>query len=304
MSRLSQVRGPLEPALLEETIGDCLRRIAAQHGEREALVSCHQDVRLTYAQLDAEVDRVARALIAAGLQVGDRVGIWSPNCAEWTVIQLATARAGIILVNVNPAYRTSELVYALNQSGCRMLLAARAFKTSDYAAMIDEVRDELRTVERVFFLGEDSWEDADVALPQLAPTDAINIQYTSGTTGAPKGATLSHRNILTNGFLVGEACRYTPEDRVCIPVPFYHCFGMVMGNLGALTHAATMVIPAPAFDPAATLAAVAQERCTSLYGVPTMFIAELDHPGFGDYDLTSLRTGIMAGSPCPVEVMK
>jgi fatty-acyl-CoA synthase len=305
----SEVRGPSGPALLEETIGDCLRRIAAEHGSREALVSRQQDVRLTYAQLDAEVDRVARALLASGLEPGDRVGIWSPNCAEWTLTQLGTARAGIVLVNVNPAYRTSELVYALNQSGCRLLLAARAFKTSDYAAMIDSVRDELRTVERVVFLGEGSWQQLldgadDRTLPDLAPSDPINIQYTSGTTGAPKGATLSHRNILNNGFLVGEACRYTPEDRVCIPVPFYHCFGMVMGNLGALTHGATMVIPAPAFDPAATLQAVAEERCTSLYGVPTMFIAELDLPDFATYDLTSLRTGIMAGSPCPVEVMK
>jgi fatty-acyl-CoA synthase len=304
----SQVAGPREPALLEETIGDCLARIAREHADREALVSCHQGIRLTYAQLDAEVDRLARGLLAWGLRTGDRVGIWSPNCAEWTLAQLATARAGIILVNVNPAYRTSELVYALNQSGCRMLLAARAFKTSDYAAMIDDVRAELRTVEDVVYLGEAAWdallEGGDAALPALSPTDAINIQYTSGTTGAPKGATLSHRNILNNGYLVGEACRYTPADRVCIPVPFYHCFGMVMGNLGAVTHGATMVIPAPAFDPAATLQAVADERCTSLYGVPTMFIAELDHPDFASYDLTSLRTGIMAGSPCPVEVMK
>ena len=306
----SEVRGPQEPALLEETIGDCLRRIAGEHGAREALVSCHQDVRWTYGQLDAEVDRAARALLAAGLQPGDRVGIWSPNCAEWTLTQLATARAGIILVNVNPAYRTSELVYALNQSGCRMLVAARAFKTSDYAAMIDEVRGELRTIEDVVFLGEASWDALlagardDIALPQLSPTDAINIQYTSGTTGAPKGATLSHRNILNNGYLVGAGCRYTKADRICIPVPFYHCFGMVMGNLGAVTHGAAMVIPAPAFDPAATLTAVATERCTSLYGVPTMFIAELDHPDFASYDLASLRTGIMAGSPCPVEVMK
>jgi fatty-acyl-CoA synthase len=305
----SEVRGPGQPALLEETIGDCLRRIAGEHGERDALISCQQGVRLTYAQLDAEVDRVAQALLGAGLRPGDRVGIWSPNCAEWTLTQLGSARAGIILVNVNPAYRTSELVYALNQSGCRMLVAARAFKTSDYAAMIDEVADQLRTVERVVFLGDASWEAllqgaGDAPLPDVAPDDPINIQYTSGTTGAPKGATLSHRNILNNGYLVGAGCGYTPEDRVCIPVPFYHCFGMVMGNLGAITHGSCMVIPAPAFDPRATLAAVAAERCTSLYGVPTMFIAELDHPDFASYDLTSLRTGIMAGSPCPVEVMK
>ena len=247
MSGPSQVRGPQQPALLQETIGDCLRRIATLHAEREALVSCHQDVRLTYGELDAEVDRLAGALLTAGLEPGDRVGIWSPNCVEWTLIQLATARAGIILVNVNPAYRTSELVYALNQSGCRMLLAARAFKTSDYAAMVDEVRRELRTLEEVVFLGEASWDALlaggrdDVAWPDLAPTDPINIQYTSGTTGMPKGATLSHRNILNNGYFVGEGCRYTEADRICIPVPFYHCFGMVMGTLAAITHGARRV---------------------------------------------------------------
>jgi fatty-acyl-CoA synthase len=312
----SESHGPDRPALLEETIGACLRRIAAAHGEREALVSCAQGIRLTYAQFDAEVDRVARGLLALGLQPGDRVGVWSPNCAEWTLAQFATARIGVVLVNVNPAYRTSELVYALNHSGCRVPLSARTFKTSDYAGMVGEIRDELRTVERVVWIGDDDWAAMVAAGDDVDPgelaareeatanTDAINIQYTSGTTGAPKGATLSHRNILNNGFLVGEGCRYTPEDRVCIPVPFYHCFGMVMGNLGAVTHGATMVIPAPAFDPEATLRAVADERCTSLYGVPTMFIAELDHPDFATFDLSSLRTGIMAGSPCPVEVMK
>ncbi len=314
MPSLSQ--GPQQPPLLEETIGACLRRIAGRFGEREALISCEQGVRMTYAQLDAEVDRVARGLLALGLEQGDRVGIWSPNCAQWTLVQLATARIGVILVNVNPAYRTSELVYALNQSGCRVLVSARAFKTSDYVAMVDEVRGELATVERVVWIDDPSWtamvdggEAVDPALlaereAATAPSDPINIQYTSGTTGAPKGATLSHRNILNNGYLVGEGCRYTQDDRVCIPVPFYHCFGMVMGNLGAITHGAAMVIPAPAFDPGATLAAVAQERCTSLYGVPTMFIAQLDHPDFASSDLSSLRTGIMAGSPCPVEVMK
>jgi fatty-acyl-CoA synthase len=316
MSERSQVAGPLEPALLEETIGATLRAVAAAHGAREAVVSVEQGVRLTYAELDAEVDRVAKALLAAGLEAGDRVGIWSPNCVEWTLTQLATARAGVVLVTINPAYRTSELVYALNQSGCRVLVAARAFKTSNYVEMVESVGDELRTLERVVWIGDPSWEELlagadtveDAALAArsagLAASDPINIQYTSGTTGAPKGATLSHRNILNNGFLVGEGCRYTAADRICIPVPFYHCFGMVMGNLGALTHAACAVIPAPAFDPRATLHAVEAERCTSLYGVPTMFIAELDHPDFAAFDLSSLRTGIMAGSPCPVEVMK
>ncbi|HEX4752501.1 MAG TPA: AMP-binding protein, partial [Solirubrobacterales bacterium] len=242
--------------------------------------------------------------------------IWSPNCAEWTLTQFATARVGVILVNVNPAYRTSELAYALRHSGCRMLISARQTKNSDYAAMVGEVRGELPALERVVWLEDPSWEelqadgeavdDATLAAreAELSPEQPINIQYTSGTTGLPKGATLSHRNILGNGYLVGEGCRYDEGDRICIPVPFYHCFGMVMGNLAALTHGACMVIPAPAFDPRASLAAVAAERCTSLYGVPTMFIAELDHPEFGDFDLSTLRTGIMAGSTCPIEVMR
>jgi fatty-acyl-CoA synthase len=312
----SQSAGPAAPPLLEETIGATLRAVAARFGERDALISRHQGIRWTYARFDAEVDRLARGLLALGLAPGDRVGIWAPNGAEWTLAQFATARVGVILVNVNPAYRTSELSYALNHSGCRLLLAPRAFKTSDYAAMVDAVRDELTTLERVVWIGEPSWDElmaggdavdaARLAAREGALTarDPINIQYTSGTTGAPKGATLSHRNILNNGYLVGEGCRYTEADRVCIPVPFYHCFGMVMGNLGAVTHGAAMVIPAPAFDPGATLEAVVAERCTSLYGVPTMFIAELDHPDFATFDLSSLRTGIMAGSPCPVEVMK
>ncbi len=309
-------RGPGKPALLEETIGACLRRIAGEWGEREALVSCEQDLRFTYSELDAAVDRLAHGLLAAGLERGDRVGIWSPNCAEWTLAQFATARAGVILVNVNPAYRTSELAYALRHSGCRMLISARETKNSDYAAMVEEVRGDLPELERVVWLDDPTWEELlaagdgvdGAALTaregELTPEQPINIQYTSGTTGLPKGATLSHRNILGNGFLVGEGCRYTERDRVCIPVPFYHCFGMVMGNLGALTHGSCAVIPAGAFDPEATLAATAAERCTSLYGVPTMFIAELDHPRFAEFDLTGLRTGIMAGSPCPVEVMR
>jgi fatty-acyl-CoA synthase len=312
----SYARGDTSAAMLDETIGANLDRTVAQFGEREALVSCAQGQRFTYAELGSAVDELARALMAAGLATGDRIGIWSPNCVEWTLVQYATAKLGAILVNINPAYRTSELEYALKQSGCRMLVAAPAFKTSDYRAMIAEVRPSLPELERVVFLDSPDWEElvaraAEVSAEELrarsealASDDPINIQYTSGTTGFPKGATLTHRNILNNGYFVGEGCRYTEEDRVCIPVPFYHCFGMVMGNLGATTHGAAMVIPAPAFDPEATLKACARERCTSLYGVPTMFIAQLDHPRFADYDLTSLRTGIMAGSPCPVEVMK
>jgi fatty-acyl-CoA synthase len=308
--------GPGAPALLEETIGACLRRIAGEFGGREALVSREQGLRYTWAELDAAVDRLARGLLAAGLERGDRVGIWSPNCAEWTLTQFATARIGVILVNINPAYRTTELAYALEQSGCRMLVSAKRTKNSDYAAMVAEVRADLPDLERVVWLDDPSWEELhaegdavfDAALAErqaeLSPEQPINIQYTSGTTGLPKGATLSHRNILNNGYLVGEGCRYDETDRICIPVPFYHCFGMVMGNLAALTHGACMVIPAGAFDPEASLAAVAAERCTSLYGVPTMFIAELGHPDFASFDLSSLRTGIMAGSICPMEVMK
>jgi fatty-acyl-CoA synthase len=311
----AHARGPQEPALLDQTIGANLRAVAQRHAGRDALVSRHQDARLTYAELDAEVDRVARALMAHGIAVGDRVGVWSPNCAEWTLLQFATARIGAVLVNLNPAYRTSELAYALRQSGTRLLFAPRSFKTSDYAGMVDAVAPEVPSLEHVVWIGDPAWdgflagsaqvtpEDLAAREAELDPGQPINIQYTSGTTGSPKGATLSHRNILNNGYLVGEGCRYTEEDRVCIPVPFYHCFGMVMGNLGAMTHGACMVIPAPAFDPGATLEAVAAERCTSLYGVPTMFIAELGHPEFASFDLSSLRTGIMAGSPCPVEVM-
>jgi fatty-acyl-CoA synthase len=254
--------------------------------------------------------------LALGLERGDRLGIWSPNGAEWVLVQYATAQVGVILVNLNPAYRTAEVAYALRQSGCRVVVAATDFKTSDYRAMLDEVRPELPALERVAFLGTSDWEGlladgesiGDQALrgreAMLAFDDPINIQYTSGTTGFPKGATLTHHNILNNGYFIGEGCAYTEDDRVCIPVPFYHCFGMVLGNLACTTHGATIVVPAPAFDPVATLEAVEAERCTSLYGVPTMFIAELDLPNFDQFDLTSLRTGIMAGSPCPVEVMK
>jgi fatty-acyl-CoA synthase len=316
VSAASYVHGSSDTPLLGETIGANLERTAAAHPDAEALVSCNQDVRLTYAELDEQVDRVARGLMALGLAPGDRMGIWSPNCAEWVLIQYATAKAGIVLVNVNPAYRTSELEYALNQSGCRVLVAARAFKTSDYAAMVEEVAPSCPALERTLFLGTTDWDEllagADAVTADelrarhgaLQFDDAINIQYTSGTTGFPKGATLSHHNILNNGFFTGEFCRYGPGDRVCIPVPFYHCFGMVLGNLACTTHGATMVIPAPAFEPLPVLEAVEAERCTSLYGVPTMFIAELEHPEFERFDLSTLRTGIMAGSPCPVEVMR
>ena len=313
---LSYSHGTSSTPLLGQTIGADLERTVARVGEREALVCPHQDVRLTYAELDAKVDELARALMAAGLEKGDRLALWSPNRVEWVLTQYATAKAGVILVNVNPAYRASELEYVLNQSGARMLVSARAHKSSDYAAMIDQVRGDTDALERVVVLDGPDWEElvsgadavSDDELRErsasLSADDPINLQYTSGTTGFPKGATLSHHNILNNGFFVGEYCRYSEQDRVCIPVPFYHCFGMVMGNLGCTTHGACMVVPAEAFEAEATLRAVADEKCTSLYGVPTMFIAELDLPDFGDYDLSSLRTGIMAGSPCPVEVMK
>jgi fatty-acyl-CoA synthase len=296
--------GPSVPTLPTTTIGGALDLAVQRWGDREALVSVEQDLRFTYAQLSEQVDRLACGLAARGVQKGDRVGIWSPNCVEWVLVQYATARLGAVLVTVNPAYRTHELEYVVKQSGLSLLVAAPSFKTSDYVQMVKEAAPDLDAV----FLGSSEWDGLfmDGRVPQVAlsPDEPINIQYTSGTTGFPKGATLSHANILGNGFLVGHGCGYTEADRVCVPVPFYHCFGMVMGNLGALTHGACVVIPAPAFDPAATLRAVQQERCTSLYGVPTMFIAELGLADFSSYDVSSLRTGIMAGSPCPVEVMK
>jgi fatty-acyl-CoA synthase len=309
--RTAYAHGVSDTPLLGETIGANLDRMAAAHADREAVVVVHQDVRWTYAEFAAEVDRVARGVVGLGLKPGDRMGIWAPNCVEWLLVQYASAKAGVILVNVNPAYRTSELEYVLRQSGCRLLVSAQAFKTSDYVAMVDEVRPRCPDLQRTVFLDSPDWQmllDAGAGAAPL-PTDLqfddpINIQYTSGTTGFPKGATLTHHNILNNGFFIGEACGYDREDRVCIPVPFYHCFGMVLGNLACTTHGSCVVVPAPSFEPAATLAAVAQERCTSLYGVPTMFIAELDLPDFANYDLASLRTGIMAGSPCPVEVMR
>jgi fatty-acyl-CoA synthase len=313
---LSHSAGETDVPLIEETIGDNFDATVARFPDREALVDVEQGKRWTWKELRRDVDVAARGFLAAGIEKGDRVGIWAPNCAEWTIVQFATAKMGAILVNINPAYRTHELKYVLGQAGIRMLVAAPSFKTSDYAAMIDEVRDDLPSLEQVVLIGTDSWQDllagAERVDPDhlaslqggLANTEPINIQYTSGTTGFPKGATLSHRNILNNGFFVGELCRYTEEDRVCIPVPFYHCFGMVMGNLACSTHGAAMVIPAPGFDPAKTLQACQDERATSLYGVPTMFIAEWSLPNFTDYDVSSIRTGIMAGSPCPAELMK
>lgn len=308
--------GPTDVPILEETIGANLERIVAAHPDVDALVDVAQGLRYTYAELNAEIDVVARGLMARGIATGDRVGLWAPNRAEWTIVQYALAKIGAILVNVNPAYRTHELAYVLNQSGTRMLIAAQDFKSSDYVAMVAEVRGEAPALTDVVFLGTDDWERlrrnaADVSPDELAArmaglsnTDAINIQYTSGTTGFPKGATLSHRNILNNGYFTTELIGLGPDDRLCIPVPFYHCFGMVMGNLGCTSHGTTMVIPAPGFDPGLTLAAVEAERCTGVYGVPTMFIAMQSHPEFAERDLSSLRTGIMAGAVCPVEVMK
>ena len=311
----SYARGRTDLPLLDTTIGADLRRTTARVPDRPALVDVPSGRRWTYAEFDAAVDELARALVHAGLDQGDRVGIWAPNVPEWTLLQYATARTGLVLVTVNPAYRTGELAYVLQQSGCRWLVAAPAFRSSDYRAMVAEVRGDCPALERALFLGDADWDALLAAARRLGPAalqereqalspdDPICIQYTSGTTGFPKGATLSHRNLLNNGWFVGETCRYTEQDSICIPVPFYHCFGMVMANLGATSHGAAMVIPSPGFDPDATLRAVEQERCTSLYGVPTMFIAELALD-VSAYDLSSLRTGIMAGSPCPVEVMK
>ncbi len=319
-TQLSYSHGTSTRELLGQTIGENLRQVAAAHPDSEAVVEVATGRRWTYAQFDTDCDTVALGLLEAGVQTGERVGIWAPNCAEWVLLQYATARIGAILVNINPAYRSYELGYVLRQSGIRLLISAESFKNSSYRAMIGEVSGDLPMLERVIYLGTAQWQQllADgaavranrgedplhVRAASLAFDDPINIQYTSGTTGFPKGATLSHHNILNNGFFIGELCRYTADDRVCIPVPFYHCFGMVLGNLACTTHGACIVIPAPAFEAAASLHAVQAERCTSLYGVPTMFIAELALPDFASYDLSTLRTGIMAGSPCPVEVMK
>ncbi|MFI6168206.1 AMP-binding protein [Nocardia sp. NPDC051052] len=314
MSNPSYASGTSDTPLLGDTIGGNLDRAVAAFAGREALVDKASGRRWTYRELGAAIDAMATGLAARGIGKGDRVGVWAPNCAEWFFVQYATAKIGAILVNINPAYRTSELEYVLRQAGVRVLVAAPEFKTSNYVAMIEEVRPNCPKLDQVLVLGTPEWEalartaiDADrlaVLAAELSIDDPINIQYTSGTTGFPKGATLSHHNILNNGFFVGELCGYTDQDRICVPVPFYHCFGMVMGNLASTSHGATVVIPAPAFDPKATLAAVESERCTSLYGVPTMFIALLTELDSATPDLSSLRTGIMAGSPCPVEVMK
>jgi fatty-acyl-CoA synthase len=315
MGRPSYVHGTSELPLLGETIGENLRRTVARFPDRDALVVRASGYRVTYAELWEATGEVARGLMALGLKPGDRVGIWSPNRHEWVLVQYAAARIGAILVNINPAYKTAELEYVLRQSGASVLLLARRFRQSDYAAMVGEVRERCPDLGAALVF-EDDWGTLLDAARAITPEalgrreqalqfdDPINIQYTSGTTGFPKGATLSHHNVLNNGFFVGEALGLTEEDRVCIPVPFYHCFGMVMGNLGCTSHGATMVIPGEAYDPRLVLEAVAAERCTALYGVPTMFIGELELPDFASFDLSTLRTGIMAGSPCPVEVMK
>jgi fatty-acyl-CoA synthase len=312
---LSYASGVSSLPLLGETIGDNLRRSVDEHGDAEALVVPHQHYRATYRELWDQVSLAARGLVARGVARGDRVGIWSPNRFEWVVVQFATARIGAILVNINPAYRVTELEYALRQSGVSFLILARAFRQTDYVGMLATVQANCPELREALVL-EDGWESllgdgetvsegALAALEsELQCDDPINIQYTSGTTGFPKGATLSHHNILNNGFFIGEAVKYTAVDRVCIPVPFYHCFGMVLGTLACTTHGACIVVPAEAFEAGTVLRVTQEERCTSLYGVPTMFIAELDHPDFEHTDLSGLRTGIMAGSPCPVEVMK
>ena len=330
----SYVHGAHDTPLIGETIGPFLARIAREYGANDALVVPHQDVRWTYSEFDARVSRLAAGLLALGLQPGDRIGIWSQNCAEWVLVQFATARAGLVMVNINPAYRRSELEYVLDKVGCAALVLAPAFKSSDYLAILQDVVPEicssapgqlrsarLPQLRHVIRLGVDatpgmhnfdavSVPAGDPRLAQLAQVEAglqfddpVNIQFTSGTTGAPKGATLTHHNILNNGFFVGEAMRLTSRDRLCIPVPLYHCFGMVLGNLACVTHGATMVFPGESFEPKAVLETVQAERCTGLHGVPTMFITLLDHPDFAQYDLSTLRTGIMAGSPCPAEVM-
>ncbi|HKE43808.1 MAG TPA: AMP-binding protein [Steroidobacteraceae bacterium] len=331
----SHVRGATDIPLIEDTIGVAFDRAASRHGDREALVAVHQGVRWTYRQLRDRANSLAIGLLQLGLAPGDRVGIWAPNCAEWLLTQLATAKAGLILVNINPAYRRSELEYVLNKVGCKALILAPSFHLADYVEILRSIAPELDhsapgelqaasvpELKFVIRLGSEMTpgmlnfdrllqprnpmeQQALYAIEaRLRATDPVNIQFTSGTTGAPKGATLTHRNILNNGFFTGRALQLTATDRVCIPVPLYHCFGMVIGNLGCITHGATMVYPSAAFDAAAVLATIQAERCTAVHGVPTMFIALLAHPLFEEYDLSSLRTGVMGGSPCPVEVMK
>ncbi len=331
----SYVKGTTTTPLIEQTIGQFFDEACARHAQQDALIVRHQNVRLSYTQLKQQVDALACSLLRLGLKTGDRIGIWSQNNSEWALTQFATAKAGLILVNINPAYRRSELEYALNKVGCRALILSPAFRTSNYLSILGDLAPELATseagklksaklpsLELVIRLGSEAsagmlnfdsllTPPSDAELTALAAlgktlkgTDPINIQFTSGTTGSPKGATLSHRNILNNGRFVGDAIRLVEGDRLCIPVPLYHCFGMVMGNLGCLTHGSTMIYPDEGFDPVAVLKTVSEERCTALYGVPTMFIAILGHPDFAKYDISTLRTGIMAGSPCPIEVMK
>jgi len=333
--RMSYVHGVCDTPLIYQTIGQALDETVRRWGANEAVVVRHQGVRLSWAELGERSAALAAGLLGMGLEPGDRVGVWAPNCLEWLLAQLATARAGLIQVNINPAYRVHELEYALNKVGCKALVTAARFKSSDYLGMLQSLAPELASSDPgglraarvpalrwVVRLGQEDTPgcvrfDAVAELGdagrrarlaelsgELQPDDPINIQFTSGTTGAPKGATLTHFNILNNGFFVGEAMRFTDADRLCVPVPLYHCFGMVMANLNCLIHGATIVYPCDGFDPLLTLQAVAEERCTALFGVPTMFIAELDHPRFGEFDLSSLRTGIMAGAPCPMEVMK
>ncbi|PYI38169.1 AMP-binding protein [Arthrobacter psychrolactophilus] len=312
----SYASGTSTTPLLESTIGANFAHTAAQYPDHEALIDKPSGRRWNYSELNHDVDNLARGLLAAGIAQGTRVGIWAPNVPEWVLLQFATAKIGAILVNINPSYRIHELRYAMQQSGMSLIVAMPNFKGTDYADMIAQATPDCPELQTAAFIGTPSWDalvaggtklPADAvehALAQLHPEDPINIQYTSGTTGYPKGATLSHRNILNNGYFVTETIGLTERDKLCIPVPFYHCFGMVMGTLGATTHGAAIVIPAASFDPAATLRAVQEERCTALYGVPTMFIAEQNLPDFASYNLSSLRTGIMAGSPCPIEVMK
>jgi fatty-acyl-CoA synthase len=335
MPQLSYVHGASDTPFIGDAIGVHFDRIAERFDERDALIVRHQQIRWTYRELKERVDAFAAGLLALGLKRGDRIGVWSPNNAEWVITQFATAKAGLILVNINPAYRLAELEYALNKGGCIALVTAAQFKTSDYHAMLRALAPELRTAspgslraerlpqlrlvitigncdahgmvrfDDISSLARDGERHRLAALAdELQFDDPINIQFTSGTTGFPKGATLSHHNILNNGLFIAGAMKLTEHDRVCIPVPLYHCFGMVIGNLGCLTHGAAMVYPSEGFDPLATLETIAAERCTAVYGVPTMFIAEMDHPDFANFDLSSLRTGMMAGSPCPIEVMK
>ncbi|WP_291091626.1 AMP-binding protein [Empedobacter sp. UBA7494] len=315
ISNLSYSSGASQYPLLGETIGENLRNTVAKYPQQEALVCVDQNYRATYTEFYSQTEQIAKSLIAIGLQKGDRVGIWAPNRAEWTLLQYATARVGMILVNLNPAYRENELEFVLNQAEISAVFAALSFKTSEYKVMLNNVKENSKSLKHIIIF-EENWDDFLIKGEEISTSevhqieqavqfdDAVNIQYTSGTTGFPKGVTLTHHNLLNNGFFIGVRLNYTHRDRVCIPVPFYHCFGMVIGNMACTSHGACMVIPSDSFDPAKTLNAVEMEKCTSLYGVPTMFIAELELPNFDRFDLTSLRTGVMAGSPCPIEIMK